>query len=93
MELIKGLVLIAGTGISCALFLAGVKVFLAAKGDYDANRVLTGTLRNALRGELRTSRGGTRDGRVKAGLAIDRKTNRWVEQGGLSEESIDTVFH
>lgn len=93
MEIIKGLVLLAGSVVSFALLIVGIKILISEKGEYEATRNLTGGIRNALSGRVKTVRGGIRDCRVKAGLAIDKKTNQWVEQGALSEETINSVLY
>lgn len=92
MEFIKGAVLIVGSTLSFAFLFTGIKILLAGKSDYIENRLLTGSPRNPIKGSIKTFRDGVRDYRVKSGLAVNTKKNIWVEQGALSEESIDNII-
>lgn len=92
VELMKALAIAA-----CAIvFLrSGMLAFRLLKGDlnsYEHNRIRTGSLRQAVFGEVPTEFDGRRDYRVAAGIALNRKTNTWVEQGRLSVEAIQATL-
>ena len=92
MEFIEGIILVAGGTFSLVLFLLGLNFLRADKNAYDMNRELTGGFFKALFGRTKTFHEGTRDYRVKAGLAVYIRKNEWVEQGTLSNESISSIL-
>jgi hypothetical protein len=79
----------------CMLRIAAL-IFLGDRNEYDRNRnrVAQGAsgLRTILRGEVPTKYDGVRDDKVAAGVAIDLRTNRWREQGRLSDEALRDVL-
>lgn len=84
------------SGASVFLGLAMIKYGLAlAKGDhneYDRNRNRAHSITAVVRGEVSTKFDGLRDDKVAAGIAIDKRTNEWKEQGRLSDEALrDTL--
>jgi len=87
-NLIQAVVLLALGSFAVSCFMFAAKLFRADGHEYERNRDRTGGFRKALRGEIETVFDGARDYRVSAGIAIDRNTNSWVEQGRLSEEAI-----
>lgn len=93
MELLEA-VLLCVLGIASVTFISvGIKVLMSDNNDYRRCRAKTGSWLNPIRGTLSTSHEGNgRDHNVSAGLAFDTKNNRWVEQGRLSEESIDAIL-
>lgn len=91
-EFLKPVVLIFGTIIVSALAQTGFALWRAHSGDYRLNRERMSSWLDPLRGTSATHYDGVRDFRVRAGLAIDTRTNQWVEQGTLSEESLDSVL-
>ena len=78
--------------ISVILFITGVKVLSADKAVYKANLKATGHLLNPIKGKVPTFRDGGRDHNVCAGLAYDLKGHRLIEQGTLSDESIESIL-
>lgn len=69
--------------------------FLLMRGDaneYERNRSRVGAWQNIIRGTVPTKYDGTRDDRLAAGVAIDVRNNRWVEQGRLSDEALQDVL-
>lgn len=85
--------LFAGAGLlAVACFLVGNRILWSDSCEYRKNRQRTKSLYHVIRGELPTQFEGGRDYRVRAGLAVDRKRNVWVEQGILSEEALDAVL-
>jgi len=91
--LFKAVVLFVGVVMSFVFFTLASKVAFASKGDYEINRRRSGGLFDPLFGRVKTSHDGYRDFRVCAGLAVDKKTNTWVEQGILSDEAVDAVLY
>lgn len=85
------LVLMLGS-IATILFITGIKIFFADKSSYKANRKVTGHPLNGVRGTVPTFRDGGRDHRVCAGLAYDLKNHRLIEQGTLSDESVESIL-
>ncbi len=81
-------------GILIALFAAlyfarlAWKLGLGSGTEYNRNRSRLDGFGATLRGQAATSVNGSRDYRVAAGIAIDTKANRWVEQGRLSDEAV-----
>jgi hypothetical protein len=95
MELIvmvKAAILFFGGALCVTLLSVAYRLLRSDKGDYNINRIRSGRLLDPILGRVKTSRSGYRDFRVQAGLAVDRQTNTWVEQGILSEEAIDAVL-
>lgn len=77
-------------------FLCGLLAWRIWRGnhvEYDRNHERTGSVWRAIRGEIPTVIDGTRDYRVSAGIAVDAKTNEWVEQGRLSAEAISAAIN
>ena len=72
-------------------FLTMFKV-IARPNEYESNKVKTGSLKNAFFGSVSTFHNGCRDSSVHAGIVVDTKKNSWVEQGALSDGSIDSVL-
>jgi len=71
---------------------AGIQVLKADKVAYKSYQVLTRNITNPLFGTVSTSHDGSRDYRVDAGILWDRKNNRVIDQGKLSNESISSLF-
>ena len=88
MQLIQSVAffLLGAGALVCGLL--AWRIWRGNRHEYDRNRLRTGSLRNAIRGEISTVFDGTRDYRVSAGVAVDKKKNEWVEQGRLSPEAI-----
>ena len=85
------ILLLSGAGaITCALI--AWRVWRGNPLEYERNRHRIGSLRRAIRGEVPTVFDGTRDYRVAAGVAVDKKTNEWTEQGRLSAEAISAAL-
>lgn len=92
MVVAQAIVLFFGLLLSLAFFRIAIKLLLADKSEYEMNRKLSGNWKNPFIGGVPTCHDGQRDYRVRAGLARDTKTNRWVEQGILSDEAVDAVL-
>lgn len=79
--------------ITTTLFIVGIKIFCADKSVYQANFKATGNPLKAIKGTLPTfRRDGRRDHTVCAGLGYDLKEHRLVEQGTLSDESVENIL-
>lgn len=93
MELIKAILLCVSGFVAITTFAIGVKVLFSDTTEYNRNRRKTGNWKNPWRGTLSTCcEGNGRDHNVSAGLAVDLKANKWVEQGRLSDEAIDAIL-
>jgi hypothetical protein len=79
-------------GVTGTIFVTSIifllRIIFGNAGEYERNRRRAGGFVKTIRGEVPTSFDGTRDSRVSAGIAIDRKNNAWLEQGKLSNEAI-----
>jgi hypothetical protein len=79
--------------VSLCVFWFGTRLARGSISEYDRNRNRTRkSLKNVLWGTVPTWHDGTRDEKVSAGIAIDLKNNRWVEQGRLSDEALEDVL-
>ncbi|CAK0750845.1 hypothetical protein CCP2SC5_1710004 [Azospirillaceae bacterium] len=92
-DLINGFVLVIGGSMGFACFIVAYRLMKGDPIEYERNRQRTKSFSAALHGRLSPYFEGKRDYRVAAGLAIDRRTNTWVEQGRLSDEALASVFH
>lgn len=88
VDLIQALVLLALGSFAGSCVIFAIKLIRADGHEYARNQHRTGNFRKALRGEIDTVFDGSRDYRVSAGIAVDCRTNSWVEQGRLSEEAV-----
>lgn len=69
--------------------------YLIVAGDlnvYQRNRGRVRSLSAVAKGKVPTKYDGTRDDLVAAGVAIDTKSNTWVEQGRLSDEALQDAL-
>jgi len=72
----------------------GYLVLRGNSGIYERNRERVGTIWAPFAGKVPTKFDGARDDLVAAGVAIDLKENKWVEQGRLSDEALqDALAH
>lgn len=76
---------------SIALAVLAVYVFFSDPLEYRRNKSRSKNIKSSAMGTISRSHDGFRDSRVHAGLAVNNK-NEWVEQGRLSDESIDGIF-
>ncbi len=91
-QLAQALIILLGGIISCSLVFLGIRLFFADKTEYEINKKITKSIQHPIKGKLNTSHNGDRSYRISAGIAINTKSNTWVNQGKLSEEAIDNVF-
>lgn len=82
-----GVVAVSGAAAIGCLFMT-IRIFLGNSTEYSRNQRRAHSFMRTLRGKVPTVYDGTRDSRVSAGIAVNRKTNRWEEQGHLSNESV-----
>lgn len=95
LDVLKGAAILALAPVAISLLIVALKLFRVYRtdrGEYTRNRDRSPSLLKVMRGETPTFYDGFRDERVAAGIARDLKTNRWVEQGKLSEEAISNVL-
>ncbi len=79
--------------ISLCVFWFGLRLLRGSLSEYERNRSRTRkSFSNVLWGTVPTWHDGTRDEKVSAGMAINLKTNRWIEQGRLSDEALEDVL-
>jgi hypothetical protein len=68
-------------------------VWRGSHNEYERNRARTRkSFLKIFFGTVPTFHDGVRDDKVSAGIALDRKNNRWIEQGRLSDEAIDDIL-
>jgi hypothetical protein len=82
--------LFAGMG-AIVFFFVTIRVANANKSVYERNRQRIPSLLDNLRGRLARPQDGQRDSICNAGIVVDR-SNRWVEQAKLSDESISNIL-
>ncbi|WP_287962317.1 hypothetical protein [Alcanivorax sp.] len=92
LEVFKALVLFGGVAIFSICIAVATRILTSDKSSYEYNRSRNSKVANALLGRVPTFHEGRRTHHVKAGLAVNTKTNEWVEQGTLSDEAIDSVL-
>jgi len=96
MDVFRGVAIFILVPLTFALMTVTFKLYRAyrtdRRGEYAKNRARTPSLGAVVRGEAPGFYDGVRDERLAAGIAVDTKTNRWVEQGRLSEEAITSVL-
>ncbi|MHB8783398.1 MAG: hypothetical protein ACYDAX_08290 [Desulfobacteria bacterium] len=92
IEAFKAVTLVLGCVVSCGFFWVGYKIWKSDQGDYQQNKDLTEKYLDPKSGTISARRDGVRDYRIKAGLAVNMRNRVWVEQGALSEESIDNIL-
>ena len=69
------------------------KAYLRDRSEYVKNKSRCVSPMAVIRGEAPTFFDGIRDERVVAGVAVDMKSNQWVEQGRLSQEALSGVLN
>jgi hypothetical protein len=69
-----------------------IRTYCLDRGEYSRNQARSVNMSTVLRGAVPTYFDGSRDERVSAGVAVDKKNNIWVEQGKLSEEAVSSVL-
>jgi hypothetical protein len=84
------LILSAAGAVVCGLL--AWRISRGNPQEWERNRRLVGSLRKTIRGEISTVHDGRRDYRISAGIAVDRKGKKWVEQGRLSAEAISAAL-
>lgn len=91
-EIFKAVVICVGLSGAFVFFWIGYNILRSDRSAYERNRLRTRTTGDALKGDVSTSYDGARDYQVAAGIAIDKRQFRWVEQGKLSNEAIANVL-
>lgn len=76
-------------GVAASFFFATARRGVARHKQV---RALQGGLEKALKGEVETDRGGLRDPRVAKGIVFDRREQRFLKQGKLSDEYVAALF-
>lgn len=93
MEILQTLGIIMLGAFAVRLAILAYRLWRGDPVEYEQNRLRTGgSFWATLRGEIPTVFDGTRDYRVAAGIAVNRETNEWVEQGRLSSDAISAVL-
>ena len=89
--LVSGAIICALTAITFAAI--GSRISKANKAHYSQLREISGKNKplKAMRGEVAADREGARDYYVAAGMAINTKNNKIVNQGKLSSDAISTI--
>ena len=87
-QIAQSIGLLVTGGIAIFFAVLALRVIFGNKAEYDRNRRRAGTFMQNLKGQLPLTADGTRDARIAVGLAVDCKTNTWIEQGKLSAEAV-----
>jgi hypothetical protein len=85
-----GLLLSGAFTVACAIFL--YRLVVGNKSEYERNQRRAQNIWQTLKGAVPAAFDGTRDSRVSAGIAIDIKNNRWIEQSRLSNEAVSSAL-
>lgn len=91
-ELARAAVLIGGGFLGFSLLYLAIAILTGNRNEYNRNRKLSGGPGQALRGDVPTLREDSRDYRVAAGLTLDLRSKKLLEQGKLSEEAVMSVL-
>jgi hypothetical protein len=91
-EVIAGAVILCTGWIGIFGIRLGLKIFFADKEEFRRNKEASPGKLDPIVGTLHTFYVGARDHRISAGLAVNKKTKKWVEQGILSESAVDTIL-
>lgn len=89
-ELLQYIVALVGIVICMSMFALSFKLFFADKDEYEANKLATGSLKQALKGTVSGQQIGSSGYRVHAGMAIE--DGKLIRLGGLSSEAISNVL-
>ena len=90
IDFLQAIIIFAGGVVSISFIKLASAIYKADPVDYEINRSLSGRWLDTVMGRVRPRYHG--DGRVKTGLAIDKRTNTWVLTGRLSDEAIDRIL-
>lgn len=77
---------------SLCFFWIAFRIFRSSANEYERNRSQAKSPLDVFLGRVPTKRDGVRNHNVAAGVAIDRRSNRWIEQGRYSDEAIHDVL-
>ena len=91
ITLVQLITAIIGGTICISLLATGIKLFFADKHVYEENKKATRGFKNAALGTVPTTREGSRDYLVHAGMGT-RKNGELVALGGLSNEAVSNVL-
>lgn len=91
-EIIVAAAVCAGVTAAAACFWVALAILRSDRAGYDRMRLRTRSIVDVVKGDVSTSYDGARDYQVAAGIAIDKKRNRWVEQGKISNEAIANIL-
>jgi hypothetical protein len=96
IDIFRGVAIFVLVPLTFALMIITYRLYRAYRTDrrseYAKNRARSPSLSAVARGAAPSFYDGVRDERVAAGIAVNTKTNEWVEQGRLSEEAISSVL-
>jgi hypothetical protein len=84
--------LVIAGGLTLVFFVLGWRVAFGNATEYERNRRRAKNIKQTFLGKVPPVFDGTRDARISAGLAVDRKTNQWIEQGRLSDEAVASAL-
>lgn len=91
-EVVRALIGAGAITIALVFFRVGWLILIGDSNEYEGNRRRIKSWRNVYRGTVPTKYDGARDDKLAAGVAIDARRNRWVEQGRLSDEALRDVL-
>ena len=87
-EAVQAIGLVVSGTIAVFFSILLLRIIRGNANEYERNRSRAQSFFQTLRGKVPIRYDGTRDARVSAGIAVDRKTNEWIDQGRLSDEAI-----
>lgn len=91
-EVARALIGAGAVALALVFFRVGWLILTGDSNEYEGNRRRIKSWKNVYRGTVPTKYDGIRDDKLAAGVAIDVRRNRWVEQGRLSDEALRDVL-
>ncbi|MBF0156734.1 MAG: hypothetical protein HQL57_06070 [Magnetococcales bacterium] len=91
-DLWQAIVLLGGGMVSVHLLVLGIRLLQCDRHQCDINRNLSKSLRNVLRGGVKSDPNSSHGDLVRAGLAKKLETGELVEQGELTEDALSPIL-
>lgn len=92
-DLLQVIVLLGGGAMSVHLFVLGVRLLQCDRSQYERNKKLSKSIRNVLRGGIKSGSNSDHGHLVRAGLAKKLGSpGELIEQGELAEEALAPIL-
>jgi|SRR5260370_39304395 len=94
-DIARGVAILVLIPLACTFLVVAyklIRLYRTDRAEYVRNQLRSRSTGAVVRGEATSFYDGVRDERVAAGIAINTKTNQWVEQGKLSEEAVASLL-